>query len=284
MMFLHDLLAYPFLQVALLASLLSAPACGIVGSLMTVRRITYLAGAVAHCTLGGMGFACYAQKVWGWHALSPLGGAAIAAVVAALIVSWLRSRGQRLDTVLSAIWSVGMAIGLFFISRTPGYSEDLMSYLFGNIIMVQASDLWLMLTLDILLLILTFLFYPHLQALSFDEEFSRLRGLPVGLLDALLLVLTSLGIVLLIQLVGMVMVIALLALPAATASRYCSRLWTMMFLAGFLCLTSCWGGLWLSYEPNLPAGATIILLAALFYLGSWLLPKQPYTSKATTNK
>lgn len=265
--FFRDVARYPFLQYALITGILSSIACGIVGSYVTVRRISYIAGAIAHSTLAGMGAARYLQRNLGLSFISPMHGAMIAAVLAAVIIGMVSLHGkQREDTVLSAVWAVGMAVGIFFISRTPGYNEDLMSYLFGNILMVRKIDLFLIIGLDLLVVIVSFLFYHQLEAICFDEEYARLRGVSVEIYYILLLCLTALTVVSLLQVVGMVMVIALLSLPAATAAFFSKKLWQTILLAiGFnLLYMIC--GLSLSYQPDLPAGATIIILAGAGYL------------------
>jgi zinc transport system permease protein len=265
--FVHDLSRFAFLRHALLAGLLASVACGIVGSYVTVRRTVSIAGAIAHSTLGGMGVALYLNRRHGWSALTPLHGAIVAALVAAFAIGLLTRYGkQREDTVLSAVWSIGMAVGLLFISRTDGYSQDLMSYLFGNILMVRGADLWLIALLDVVVAGLSLLLHHKLQALCFDEEFARLRGIRTGLLTMVLLGLTALTVVVLVQIVGIVMVIALLALPAATAAHLTRRLGHMMVVSVGLSMICTTGGLVVSYRPDLPAGPTIILVAGIVYL------------------
>ncbi len=264
--FLTDLHQFRFLQYALLAGIMASVACGIIGSYVTVRRITYIAGAIAHCTLGGMGAARYLQQQYGLPFLTPLFGATIAALVAALIISFLQEHSSlRQDTVLSAVWSVGMGIGILFISRTSGYNEDLMSYLFGDILMVSGHDLLLIGILDLTLLLLVGLFYNRLLAISFDPEFARISGIAVDRCNTIFLCLVALTVVLLVQVVGIILVVALLALPAAAAGRLTTRLPAMMLASTFFCLLATNGGLVLSYHPDLPAGPTIILLAAALY-------------------
>jgi zinc transport system permease protein len=255
------------LQFAVLTSLLAAVACGVVGTFVSVRRISYIAGAIAHCTLGGMGAARYFEKVVGVTWLSPVIGATIAALIAAVIIGFVTTHArERVDTVLSAVWSVGMAIGLVFISRTPGYNEDLMSYLFGNIVMVSRADLLLLAGLDVVILLTCLLCYNRLLAVCFDEEYAWLRGITVQGYDMLFLCLIAITVVLLTQVVGIVMVIAMLALPAAAASQFTKRLLSMMVAAVVLSASCMVGGLAISYEPDLPAGPTIILSAAVVYI------------------
>jgi zinc transport system permease protein len=265
--FFQDASRYTFLQYALITGVLSSVACGIVGSYVTVRRISYIAGAIAHSVLGGMGAARYLQRNLGWEFLSPIHGAVFAALVSAIIIGMVSLYGkEREDTVLSAVWAIGMAVGIIFITRTAGYNEDLMSYLFGNILMVRRVDLLLIVGLDLIVVAVSFLFYHQLEAICFDEEFARLRGVSVELFYILLLCLTALTVVTLVQVVGIVMVIALLSLPAAAAAFLTRQLWQTILVAIGLNLFLMIGGLAISYRPDLPAGATIIILAGLVYL------------------
>ena len=265
--FFSDLATYAFLQHALAASLLVSVAAGVVGTYVVVRRITYIAGSIAHCVLGGLGAAKYLQVTQGWQWLDPMYGAAVAALLAAVVIGLVTLKAkQREDTVIGALWAIGMAVGVLFIARTPGYQEDVMSYLFGNILMVARADLWLIAALDVVVVLLGTLFYNKFLAVCFDEEFARLRGVRVELYYLLLLCLTALTVVLLVKVVGIVMVIALLTLPVAVAGYFSRTLWQMMILASALSILFTTSGLALSYKANLPAGATIIVLAGGVYL------------------
>jgi zinc transport system permease protein len=267
MEFFDALLRYDFLQHALLAGILAGVACGVVGTYVVVRRISFIAGAIAHCVLGGLGAARYLQVVRGWDWLDPLHGAVVAALLAALVIGVVSLRvKEREDTIIGALWAVGMAVGILFIARTPGYNEDLMSYLFGNILLVRARDLWLMVGLDALVVFLGVALHAQLQAICFDEEFARLRGLNVELYYLLLLALTALTVVLLVSVVGLVLVIALLTLPVAIAAQFAGTIRGTMVLAAALSIAFTTSGIALSYSPDLPAGATTIVLAGMAYL------------------
>ncbi|MEI8183038.1 MAG: metal ABC transporter permease [Desulfomonile sp.] len=265
--FLNDLLQFSFLQQALLSGILASVACGVIGTFVVVRRITYIAGGISHTVLGGMGAALYFQSVYRWDGFNPIYGAVAAALVAAIIIGLVSLRAkQREDTVIGALWAVGMAVGILFISQTPGYNTDLMSYLFGNILLVSVDDLWLLAALDILVLGMGFIFYNQFLAVCFDEEFARVRGLRVDLYYLLLLCLTSLTVVVLVTVVGIVMVIALLTLPTAIAGFLSKSLKHMMAVSAGLCMIFTTSGLVLSYGPNYPTGATTILIAGAAYL------------------
>jgi zinc transport system permease protein len=265
--FVEALTRYGFLQNAMLAGLLASLSSGVVGTYVVTRRISFLAGGIAHSVLGGMGAARYLQTVYGWSWLQPLHGAVVAAMVASLTIGWVSLRArEREDTVIGGIWAVGMALGVVFIANTPGYSEDLMSYLFGNILMVGPSDLTLMAALDLVVLGLVILFYNQFLAVCFDDEFAELRGIRVGSYYMLLLCLIGLTIVVLVTVVGLIMVIALLTLPIALAGRFTQRLWQIMIAAVIISMVLIAVGLGCSYSFDLPAGATIILLSGLVYL------------------
>lgn len=262
----------PFMQYALLAGLLISIACGVVGTYVVVRRITYLAGGIAHSVLGGMGLAMYLNKVCGVSWLTPLEGAVAAALLAAGLVGIVSVRfKQREDTIISALWAIGMAVGVLFISRTPGYQQDLMSYLFGNILMVSRTDLWIIAGLDAVVIIVVVLFCKQFVAICFDEEFARTRGIHVEFYYLLLLLLTALTVVLLVTVVGIVMVIALLSLPVAAAGQFAKRLWQMMLGAVLLSMVLTSAGLAISYSPDLPSGATTIVLAGVAYFSALVL-------------
>lgn len=265
---------YSFLQYALLTGVLASVACGIVGSYVVARRISYVAGAIAHFILGGMGAAHYMQVVHGWSWFQPLYGAVISALIAAVIIALVSFHArQREDTVIGALWAIGMAIGVLFIARTPGYNQDLMSYLFGNILMVTPGDLWLIGILDLMVVLTGLLFYNQLQAVCFDEEFARLRGVNVELFYVILLCLTALTVVLLVTVVGIIMVIALITLPAAVAGHFTKTLGRMMVAATIWSLLFTTFGIAISYGPNLPAGATIIVLAGVIYILATILAR-----------
>ena len=260
--FLSALSQHGFLQTAVIAALLSSIGCGVIGTYVVVKRIAYIAGGIAHSVLGGMGAAVY-------FGFDPLIGALPAAILAALLIGLIRLywRAQE-DTLISALWAIGMAVGVIFIAKTPGYQGDLMSYLFGNILLVPEQSLWFMAGLDLVLLLVVAAFHRQFLAVVFDEEFARLRGVPVTFFYLLLLVLVAVTVVLLIQVVGLILVLALLTLPAAVAGHYVNSLGRMMLIATLLGITVSISGIALSYEPDLPAGPTIILLAGAIYVCS----------------
>ncbi len=267
--FFKDLAGYPFLVNAVLASVLASVAAGLTGSLVVVRRSTYLAGAVSHSILAGLGLARLLQRRFGFEGLTPMGGAVLAAVAVALLVARLTARGKhRTDTVLSAVWTGGMALGVSFVAATPGYQDDLMSYLFGSILLVTAEDLAWMAGLDVLILGTMALCYNRFLAIAFNEELARLRGVNTALYETVYQVLTALTVVLLVRVAGIVLAIALLTLPAAAAGLLTRRLDRMMAAAVGLGVAVSLLGLAVSYAPGWPPGATIVELAVAVYLAA----------------
>lgn len=281
--FLQAVAIHPFLRNALLAGILASIACGSIGTYVVVRRITLIAGSLGHAVLGGMGAAYYIRVVYDVAWLHPLHGAIVAALASAVMISLVRIYGrEREDTIISAVWAVGVAVGILFIFRTPGYRSDVMTYLFGNIVMADAETQRLLVVLDVLIVALVVMYYNQLMAVCFDEEFARLRGIKTGRFYTLLLCMVALTIVTLIYVVGIVMAIALLTLPVAVAGRLTKRLWKMMVLGAVLSAFFTTAGLAVSYNEDLPAGPTTVLIAAAVYALVRLAP--PLRRAATWRK
>ena len=269
--FLKDLLELPFLQNAILAGILCSIGSGIVGTYVVLRRITYIASAISHCVLGGLGAAKYFSVVYNLPWLKPVYGAIISALISALVIGWVSLKAkEREDSIISALWAVGMSVGVLFIYKTPGYNEDLMNYLFGNILMVSSEELYLIAGLDIITVVITAAFYKQTVAVCFDEEYARTRGVNVEFYYLLMLCMTALTVVLTVNVVGIIMVIALLTLPVAISSRFFDRVWKIMIGATCLGIFFTTTGLIISYEPNLPSGAVTIVIAGIVYLVSLL--------------
>ena len=263
--YIQTLFSYQFMQHALMACLLASVGCGIIGTYVVVKRIGFLAGGIAHTVLAGMGIAYFLGA-------APMLGAIIVALLSALLVGYIKLRWQQdEDILIAALWSVGMAVGILFISRTPGYNIDLMSYLFGNILLVTSQDLLYMLLLDIAIVILVTIYYKQFLATAFDEEFAGLRGVQVEWVYILLLCVIALTVVLLINIVGLILVMALLVLPAASAAQFAGSIVRMMIASIILSMVITVSGLLLSYQPDLPSGSTIIVLAGAVYVMAILL-------------
>lgn len=258
-----ELLQYEFVQNALMAGLLTAIICGIVGSLVVVNRMVFLAGGVAHASYGGIGVALF------WNLpfmLAVMGFTVLAAVTMALFV--LKAR-NRADTFIGALWAVGMSFGIILLDFTPGYNADLMSYLFGSILTVSHVDLVYMTAILVIGVIFTVFYYNDLLAVSYDSEFSGLRGVPVTFLYVAMVVVMALSIVMVIRVVGLIMVIALLSMPPFIAEKYCSSLKNMMIFSCILSLICIMFGLLLAYRFDITSGAAIIMITAVFFIANF---------------
>jgi len=261
---LLELLQYEFIRNAIFAALLASIACGIVGVYVVVNRIVFLSDGISHAAFGGIGLGYFLG-------LNPLYVAVAFSIAVAVGVSASSKKlGAREDTAIGVIWALGMAIGIIFIKLTPGYVPDLFSYLFGNILTVPKSDLIVMLVLDLILIITVALLFKELLAISFDRDFAQTLRVPVNLLYNVLLILIALTVVMLIRIVGVILVMALLTIPAAVSEIFTKRLIHMMLGAAALSLLFTLLGLWLSYLTNLPSGATIVLLASLVFFSTLL--------------
>ena len=255
-----DLLHFEFMRNAFLAAILSSVACGIIGAYVVVRRLGFISGGIAHAAFGGIGLSYYLG-------LNPLAGIIPFSLVAAVGIGLLARKAKIAeDTAIGAFWAAGMSIGVILIGLTPGYAPNLFSYLFGNILTVPGSDLMLITGLDLLIITVVWLFDKEFLAISFDEEYARISGLKTLALDLLMLCLIALTVVIMVRVVGIVMVIALLTIPAAVARSFSRNLYGMMALGTLFSILFSLAGLWLSWVFDLASGATIILVASLVFL------------------
>jgi zinc transport system permease protein len=256
----------PFVRNALLAGLLSSVLFGILGTIVTVKRIASLAGAISHAVLGGIGLALYFSATGILPSVPPIVGAIIFAVIAAIIIAMvsLKAKGRN-DTVINAIWAIGMSIGVVSMAKTPGYTDPL-GYLFGNILLISNTDLILLAVLDVIVIILAWRFYPQLEATSFDDEFSKVRGINTPALFVILLIITAIAIVLLQTFVGIVMVIAMLTLPAGTAGFHAKNMAAMMFFSILYSSLFSVTGLVAGWHLDMSVGAMVVLVSGAVFL------------------
>jgi zinc transport system permease protein len=259
-----EALGFEFMQHALIAGILVSFASGIIGSLIVVNRMVFLAGGIAHTSYGGIGMAVY----FGFPIFL---GASIFAVLSAILIATLTlKKRDRMDTFIGLIWAVGMAIGVIFIDLSSGYNVDLMSYLFGSILAVSTEDLYFMgALLAVILFVVTF-WYRDILAVSYDSEYAGLRGVNVRFFYTLILILSALTVVIAIKVVGLILVIAMLTIPVYIAEKLCNSLFIMMFVSGIIATFFTVSGLWFSYTYDLTSGASIIMVSAVS-LGIFLL-------------
>ncbi|MCW3130314.1 MAG: metal ABC transporter permease [Methanophagales archaeon] len=255
-----EILQYEFMRNALIAALLASIACGIIGVYVVVKRIVFISGGIAHAAFGGIGLGYFLG-------VNPVLGVIPFSIAAALIMGVISKRTKiPEDTAIGILWVMGMALGVIFVALSPGYAPELFGYLFGSILTVPTSDIILMLSLNAAIIAVVFSLHREFQAISFDEEYATTIGLPTERLYLLLLCLIALTVVLLIRVVGVILVIALLTIPAAMSRQFTHRLSSMMFLSVFLCAVFTICGLWLSYAFDLPSGATIVLVSGTAFI------------------
>lgn len=268
-----DMADNPFLLTGLVAGLLAGVACGFVGPWIVTRRIVFLAGAVAHLAVGGVGASIFLAYRFPtvFAGVDPLIGATFAAVAAALLLAWVHRRAvERVDTLIGALWAVGMAVGILLIKFTPGYQSELMSYLFGNLVFVSWPNVGLLAVLDLAIVATALVFHKRFLALALDEEQAALQGLRVTGNHAVLLVLVALAVITLTRIVGLVLVIALVSLPAATAARFATRLPGVIGLSIALCIVLFTLPRIAVYGTPISPEPVIVLTAATVYLLSTL--------------
>lgn len=255
-----DILQFDFFQNALVVGVLASVAAGVMGSLIVLKKISFITGSIAHASFGGLGMAYF-------FGVNPLLGAMIFSVLSALGIGVVSDRAkQREDALIGAMWSIGMAVGLIFVALTPGYAVDLFSYLFGNILLTTRQDIWLVLILDGIVVVSVALFFKYFLAIIFDEQFSRLTNVPVLAIYLFFLALVALTVVILIKLVGIILVIALLTLPAATANLLSKTLRGIMVWSVVLSVLATVGGIFVSYFLDWPTGPVIVFVAAIIFI------------------
>jgi len=255
-----EILSFEFMQNAIVAGLLVSIASGIIGSLIVVNRMVFLAGGIAHTSYGGIGLAVY-------FGLPIFLGASLFAVGAAILMAAVTlNQRDKTDTFIGLIWAVGMAVGIVFVDMTPGYNVDLMSYLFGSILAVSNADIWYMSALLVVIVAIVAIFYRQILAVSYDSEYAKLRGVDVRFFYTLILVVSALTVVIAIKIVGLILVIALLTIPVYIGEKLSSSLATMMAMSGILSTIFTFLGLFLSYSYDITSGASIILVSALSLL------------------
>jgi zinc transport system permease protein len=256
---IENIFQYQFMQRAFIAAVLVSIACGIVGTYVVIKRIVSLSGAISHAAFGGVGLGYFLG-------INPVLAAIPFSIVSAMGIGTIRNRVKvSEDTAIGILWSLGMAIGIIFINLTPGNAPDLFSYLFGSILTIDNSDLYIMFILDLIIIVTVFLFQREFLAISFDEEFSKVLGVPTEFVYMLLLSLVALSVVVLIKVVGVILIIALLSIPAAISKQFTYDIKKLMLFSVITGIILTVVGLLLSYIFNLASGATIILVLGIAF-------------------
>ena len=255
-----DLLHYTFFQNALLGSLFTCIACGIVGSYIVARRLVFISGGITHASFGGLGLGFYLG-------INPVLSALVFSIASAFGVEWLsKKQGVREDSAIAAFWALGMALGVIFIFLTPGYAPNLSVYLFGNILTVTAWDLWLAGSFALLLVLAFIFFFNPILYTAFDREFAQVKGLKVNWIENLMMIAVAVCIVSSIRLIGIMLLMSLMTLPQMTANLFTSKFRTIILYSIGISILGCFSGLFLSYYLNVPSGAAIIFVQVILFL------------------
>jgi zinc transport system permease protein len=264
-----ELFTFGFFRNALLTALFASISGGIIGTYVVTRRIVFISGGITHASFGGIGLAFLLG-------FNPLLGAVLFAVFSALGIQFFSHKFKvREDSSIAIWWAFGMALGIIFVFLTPGYTPNLMSYLFGNILTVSKQELQIMFAVLILLVVVFRIFFRKILYISFDEEFAGISGLKVSLYNYGMIILVALVVVMNIRAVGIILVLAQLTVPQATANLFSKDYRQIMILSVVFGLVGTLSGLFISFYLNIPSGATIIftliILFGIFRLIKWML-------------
>lgn len=263
-----EILGYPFFQRALIGVVLVAIAVGIVGVYIMSRRMVFLAGGVTHACFGGLGLGYLLG-------ISPMLMAGVTAVAGSLGVDWLSShRKVRSDSAVAVIWALGMALGILFIFMTSGYVPELNSFLFGNVLTITKTDLWLFGGFSVVLILVTLFFHKMIIAVAFDPDFARVRHLPVTIVNTMMTVFVAVTIVLTIRMTGIMLLMSLLSLPQMIAETRCRRFTTLTIASVVIAVVGGVGGLFAAYFIGVPASSTIVLLLVAIYAAAAITDKK----------
>ncbi len=253
------LLNYDFLRNAVIVAILASIISGIIGTIVVEKRLVSMAGGLAHGAFGGIGLGFFLG-------IEPIIGGLAFTVLASVFVGRInRKRAEISDTIISIIWSLGMALGVLFIALTPGYPPDMSSYLFGNILTVSNNFVYMIFILAISVIVLVYLLFNYFKLYLFDEEYARIIGINTKLIEKILYILIGITVVVLIKSVGIILSIALLTIPALTAKKFSDSLGKIMRLSVIFSVFYSFIGIYLSYVFSIPSGASIIIISAIIY-------------------
>ena len=264
-----EIMAYGFMQRALLASVLIGILCSVIGVFVVLKGLSFIGAGTAHAAFAGVALAFLLD-------LNPMGMAVLFGLMTVWITGLLVEKGRmKLDVSIGIFYTSTMALAILFIGFMKVYNAELYGYLFGSILSVTPSDLTVIAGLGLVVLVALFLFYKELQFIAFDQEMAEASGIPARTLFFLLISLIALTIVVSLKAVGAVLVYAMLLIPAATAYQLTRSMKGMMIVSILFGVLSSVAGMFLSFVMDIPSGATIVLLAtALFFLSVLFSPKR----------
>ncbi|MBZ4683727.1 MAG: zinc transport system permease protein [Fusobacteriaceae bacterium] len=256
----------PFLRYAFIIAIIVSISLGISGSIVVVKNMSYVAGAISHAILGGIGIALYLEIALKIKYINPTIGALVFAILSAYIINFAITRGkERKDTIIGIIWSVGMSVGVLFISITPGYIDP-MNYLFGNILLINKSDILLILILNAFILLFLYFFYYQILLVMFDEEFAKTRGIDTEKIQLLMMIFIAVTVLMLVRIIGILMVVALLTIPPAIAQSDNNSLKKLIIKSIFINMIVLVLGIVLSFYLNVSVSVITVLLLGILYI------------------
>src|SRR5574344_456908 len=254
-----SILEYSFFQNALLGSFLASIVCGIIGTYIVTRRLVFISGGITHASFGGIGIGLFTG-------IDPILSAMIFAVMSACGIQWMSHKGDvREDSAIAVFWTFGMSVGIICCFLTPGFIPDLPSFLFGSILAISSADLWMLGILTAVVSLAFIFFYHIIIAISFDSNFARSQKIPVMAIEYLMMALIAMTIVSTLRMVGIVLAISLLTIPQMTANIFTFSYKKMILLSIIFGWIDCLTGLALSYQLNVPSGASIIFISIIIY-------------------
>ncbi len=257
---MFNILSYEFMQNAITTAIMVSIICGLIGPFIVTKKMVFISGGLSHSAFGGLGIAY-------WLGVNPLYGAMAFVLFAAIGLGYQeKQEDDQYDLFIGILWAAGMATGIIFIHMTPGYAPNLMTFLFGNILTVSLNDVYIIFVLFLIVASIVCVFFKGFCAIALDEEYAKVRNLPVKLLNIVLLIIIALSIVALIQAVGIILVIALLTIPVAIAEEFSFHFKKIMAISIFTGILICMAGLIISYFIEFPSGPSIILIG-VFILG-----------------
>lgn len=264
---IEAVLKYTFLQHAIISSILASIICGIIGTIIVEKRLVMMSGGIAHTAFGGVGMGYFLG-------IEPIIGALIFSIASSFGIVEIKKRSTvNTDTIIGMFWSLGMALGIIFISLTPGYPPDMSSYLFGDILTVTKMDIYMMIILDVIVIISLIAFYNNIKSYLFDEEFSKLVGINVSFVEYMIFIFIAFSVVVLIRVVGIILIIALLTVPPAISKIITCNFKNIMGLSILFGIAFSLIGLIISYKLHIASGASIIVVAVLSYILFFILNK-----------
>ena len=260
-----EALQFSFIQRALLAGSLIAVSCALLGVFLVLRRFSMIGDGLGHVSFGAIGL----SLMLGLH---PVYASIPVVLLGSLWIMRLAGRsGVQGDAAIGLTSAMGVATGMMLAGIGGGFNVDLFSYLFGNILVISATEVWLSLVLTVVVLLAVVLFYHDLFVIAFEEESAQVLGVAAERVNTLLVLCTALTVVLSIRIVGILLVSSLIIMPGVAALRVASGFRSTLLLAVVFSLFSVWIGILVSYLLDLPTGATIVFVNFFFFLGALLV-------------